>query len=175
MSKDTIASPRIALLGFLIPGSGHPYELHKEFERELGQVWYVGPSHFYKYLKQLAEAGLVTVKLEPRLNRPARIIYQLMPLGEAEFQIWLHQPTPHVRHMRLEFLARLYFFRRFALPGLAQLIADQKALLWSRSEALDRELAETNDEYRQLVLEFRKSEIQAIIGWLDRCLEGDAK
>lgn len=149
----------------------HPYELHQEFDRELGRVWHVGQSHLYAHLKQLAESGLVAVKTEAQANRPARNVYHITSAGQAYFTNWLHQPSRHVRHIRLEFLARLYFFRRLSLPGLEQLVADQKALLQAMVESLGRAIAQAGDKYWMLVLEFRQSEMQAIIRWLDRCLE----
>ena len=171
MPKDTAVSPQLVLLGFLMIGPRHPYELHQEFSRELGRVWHIGQSHLYAYLKQLAESGLATVNTESQPNRPARNIYCITPAGQAAFLDWLHQPTQHSRHIRLEFLARLYFFRRLSLPGLEQLVADQKALFQSRVESLNHAVSETEDEYWRLVLEFRQSEMETIIRWLDRCLQ----
>jgi PadR family transcriptional regulator AphA len=159
------------LLGFLMPGERHPYELHQEFERELGQVWRVGQSKLYAQLKLLEQAGLVAAQTEPQPNRPPRNVHHITPAGQKAFLNWLYQPTMHVRHIRLEFLARLYFFRRLGSPGLEQLVADQKALLQSRVESLSRAAAETDDEFWRLVLEFRRGEMEAVIRWLDRCLE----
>lgn len=169
--KESYVSAQPVLLGFLTLGPRHPYELHQEFDRELGGVWHIGLSHLYAYLKQLAEAGLVTVETEAQPNRPSRNVYQITPAGQETFLTWLHRPTQHVRHIRLEFLARLYFFRRLAVPGLEQLVTDQKALLQSRVESLGHAIAETEEEYWRLVLEFRQSEMETIIRWLDRCLQ----
>ncbi len=152
-------------------GPKHPYELHQEFGRELGRVWYVGQSHLYAYLKQLAESGLATIKIEAQSNRPPRNVYHITPAGREMFLQWLHQPAQHVRTIRLEFLARLYFFRRLSLPRVEQLVADQKALLQPRVESLSRAIAEADDDYWRLVLEFRWTEMEAVISWLDRCLE----
>jgi DNA-binding PadR family transcriptional regulator len=171
MPKDVTVSPQPVLLGFLMLGPRHPYDLYQEFERELGRVWHIGQSHLYAYLKQLAESGLATVKTKAQPNRPSRNVYHITPAGRAVFFNWLHQPTQHVRHVRLEFLARLYFFRRLAVPGLEQLVADQKALLQSRAESLSHAITEADDEYWRLVLEFRQSEMETIIRWLDHCLQ----
>jgi PadR family transcriptional regulator AphA len=171
MPKDVAVSPQPVLLGFLMLGPRHPYDLHQEFERELGRVWHVGQSHLYAYLKQLAESDLATVKTEAQPNRPARNVYHITPAGQEVFLNWLHQPTQHVRHIRLEFLARLYFFRRLATPGLEQLVADQKALLQSYVESLGQAIAEADDEYWRLVLDFRQSEMETVIRWLDHCLQ----
>jgi DNA-binding PadR family transcriptional regulator len=171
MPRDVTASPQSILLGFLTFGPRHPYELYQEFSRDLGRVWDIGQSHLYAYLKQLAESRLAEVKVETPSKRPARNVYTITPAGQEAFLHWLHQPTQHVRHIRLEFLARLYFFRRLKLPGLEQLILSQKTLLQTRIESLSLAIAEADDEYWRLVLEFRRGEMQAVVGWLDRCLE----
>lgn len=171
MARDTVISSQPVLLGFLMSGPRHPYELHQEFDRDLGPVWRVGQSHLYAHLKQLAESGLVTVTTETQPNRPARNVYRITPAGREHFDTWLRQPTRHVRHIRLEFLARLYFFRRLSLPGVEQLVSGQKALLQAMVKSLDRAIAQADDKYWMLVLEFRRGEMEAVIRWLDRCLE----
>jgi DNA-binding PadR family transcriptional regulator len=171
MPRENEITPWPVLLGFLMPGPRHPYELHQEFERELGQVWRIGRSKFYAQLKLLEQAGLVTAQIEPQPNRPPRHMYRITEDGREIFLNWLHQPTMHVRHIRLEFLARLCFFRSLALPGLEQLVTKQKEILQPRIESLSRTVAETDDDFWKLVLEFRLSQMEAIVCWLDRCLE----
>jgi len=168
---DNALSPQPLLLGFLMLGPRHPYELHQEFESGLGLVWQLGRSHLYAHLKQLAETGLVTVRTEPQPSRPVRNVYSITPVGRKSFLEWMGRPSRHVRHIRLEFLARLYFYRRLGLPGLERLVAEQKAVLQSRIAALEAAASRTADGYWRLVLEFRVSEMKAIVGWLDRCID----
>jgi hypothetical protein len=68
-------------------------------------------------------------------------------------------------------LARLYFFRRLSLPGLEDLVAVQKDVCRTQIERFQRHAAETDDDFRRLVLEFRQGQLEAVILWLDRCLE----
>jgi DNA-binding PadR family transcriptional regulator len=171
MSQDTAISPQPALSGFLMLGPKHAYELHQEFERELGAVWRVGRSQLYAQLKQLAASGGATVQTEAQATRPPRKVYHLTPSGQRAFLDWLHQPTLHLRHVRLEFLARLYFFRRLSRPGFEQLVVDQKAIIQARIEALDRAIAQADDDFERLVIEFRRGQMGAVVRWLDRCLE----
>lgn len=171
MPFTTDVSPQPAMLGLLMPGPQHGYELHQTFERELGRVWRVGRSQLYAQLKRMETAGLVAAQTETQPNRPPRKVYHLTPAGREAFLEWVHQPTPHLRHIRLEFLARLFFFRRLDLPGLDTLVADQKALYGERVESLTRAAAEADDDFRRLVFEFRRGQFEAVIQWLDRCLE----
>ena len=171
MPREAISLPQPALLGLLLSQPQHGYELHQEFSHELGPVWQIGLSQLYAQLKQLECAGLVTAETEPQPNRPPRKVYHLTPEGQAVFVEWVHQPTPYLRHIRVEFLARLYFFRRLSLPGLEALVAGQKGVCRTQIERFERLAAETDDDFRRLVLEFRKGQLQAVIYWLDRCLE----
>lgn len=171
MTRDRNVSPQPVLLGLLMAQPLHGYELFQEFSRDLGRVWQIGLSQLYAQLKQLEEAGLVTAQTEPQPSRPPRKVYRLTGEGRAVFEDWVHQPTPYLRHLRVEFLARLYFFRRLSLPGLEDLVAVQKDVCRTQIERFQRHAAETDDDFRRLVLEFRQGQLEAVILWLDRCLE----
>jgi len=169
MPRDADLPSNLALLGLLMARPQHGYELYQEFNRELGRVWRIGLSQLYAQLKQLEEAGLVTAQVEPQSNRPARKVYHLTPAGREAFLEWLNQPTPYLGRIRFEFLARVCFFRKLNLPGLNELVAEQKMICRERVEALARSASETEDEFTRLVIEFRKGQLEAAIAWLDRC------
>jgi hypothetical protein len=109
--------------------------------------------------------------MEPQASRPARKVYHLTPEGRAVFLEWVRQPTPYLRHIRVEFLARLYFYQQLALDGLEELVARQQAVCQDQVERFERLTAETDNEFRRCVLEFRRGQLEAVIRWLDRCLE----
>ena len=171
MPRETDVSPQPALLGLLMSKPQHGYELYQEFDRELGRVWQIGLSQLYAQLKQLEGAELVASTTEPQPNRPPRKVYHVTDEGREVFLDWVQQPATYLRHMRLEFLARLYFYRRLSLPGLDQLVAEQKAVCQAQIERFDQLAAEAQDDFRRLVLEFRRGQLEAASRWLDRCLE----
>lgn len=171
MARSKTISPEPAVLGFLVSAPKHGYELHQEFQRELGQVWKVGLSQLYAWLRQLADEGLVSAREEPQAKHPPRKVYHITPAGREVFLDWLHQPSPYLNRIRLELLARLYFFRCLGLDGLDRLIAEQKAICRERADSLSRAASHEQDAFRRLVLEFRRGQIEAVILWLDRCLE----
>ncbi|NIV36880.1 MAG: PadR family transcriptional regulator, partial [Anaerolineae bacterium] len=143
MPRQAGVSPQPALLGLLLSEPKHGYELYQEFSRELGRVWRIGQSQLYAQLKLLEESRLVSVRVEEQPNRPARKVYQLTPEGRAVFEEWVHQPTPYLRRIRVEFLARLYFFQLLSLDGLDRLVAAQKAVCRDQIERFDRLMADT--------------------------------
>ena len=171
MPREGGVSPQPVLLGLLMAEPRHGYELYQQFSQDLGRVWELGLSKLYAQLKQLEEAGLVEAQMEPQPSRPARKVYHLTPEGRAVFLEWVRQPTPYLRHIRVEFLARLYFFQQLALDGLDELVARQQAVCRAQVARFERLTAETDNEFRRCVLEFRRGQLEAVIRWLDRCLE----
>lgn len=151
-------------------GPRHGYELHQEFSEQLGRVWRLGRSNLYTQLKELASAGWVTVEEEFQSGRPPRQVYHLTEAGRQQFLDWLHRPTPHLRSFRLEFLARLYFFQLLSLPGLEELVEQQRALLRSHSRSLRDATNRAENRFDELVLAFRLGQTEAAIEWLDYCL-----
>ncbi len=171
MTPIRTPSPQPALLGFLMNGPKHGYELHQEFSQKLGRVWHLGRSRLYAQLKQLNKSDWVTVQTEFQPNRPPRKIYHLTPLGRQVFLDWLCQPTPKLRHIRIELLARIFFFQDLALCGLDELVTAQRDLLQSRIRSLEQSAAETDDQYWRQVLAFRKGQLEAVNQWLNSLLE----
>lgn len=171
MARDQSVSPQPVLLGLLMTEPKHGYQLHQEFSRSLGRVWQIGLSQLYAQLIQLEGAGLVAAETQPQPNRPPRKVYQLTPEGREVFLDWVHQPTPYLRYIRVEFLARLYFFQTLSLPGIEALVAAQKAVCLTQVERFEELAGQTGDRFRRLVFEFRHGQLEAVIRWLDRCLE----
>ncbi|HSJ58931.1 MAG TPA: PadR family transcriptional regulator [Anaerolineae bacterium] len=171
MSGEEKQSPQPVLLGLLMNEPRHGYDLYQELSDDLGQVWQVGLSQAYAQLKQLEEAGMVTSQVEPQEGRPARKVYHLTPGGRDLFLDWVRQPVPYLRHIRVEFLARLYFYRRLRLDGLDELVERQKAVCREQIERFAHIAGEAEDDFRRLVLEFRIGQLQAVTEWLDRCVE----
>ena len=167
--EDPWAHP--VLLGLLVSGPKHGYELYQELERDLAGVWQIGLSQLYAQLKQLEEAGLVAAQAEPQPNRPSRKVYHVTEEGRDVFLHWAQQPTPYLRLIRVEFLLRLYLFDRLSLPGVEHLVAAQRAVCREQAHRFGRAAAEAKAGFPRLVLEFRQGQMEAVIRWLDRCLE----
>jgi len=170
MTRHTALSPRYALLGQLMRGPMHGYELHQQYEQELGQVWRAGRSQVYGLLREIEEAGQVEVRVEQQTSRPARKIYSLTPAGRQAFRHWVRQPVASTRDIRVLFLAKLYFLRQLGLDGLGELIEAQQAICRERADGIARRAAELGpDDFENLVLGFRHHQLEAIIEWLDGC------
>jgi DNA-binding PadR family transcriptional regulator len=160
------------LLGFLMQGPLHGYDLHERIEKDLGEIWYMGISNVYGTLKRLEESGQVEHSLVPQEGRPPRKVYQITPTGEQSFLEWLQQPVPSMRKMRVEFPAKLYFIRLLEQKGVEELIAAQEAICRERIEQWESKIAAcAPHDINRLVFDFRRRQIEAIVDWLYLCRE----
>lgn len=117
-------------------------------------------------LKRLEKEGWVCSTFQPQETRPSKRVFSLMPLGETRFREWLNSPTDHVRDLRIEFLAKLYFFKELDLERGSGLVAAQIAVLDEIKERLAAKRRAEQDAYKRLVYSFRISILKAWLTWL---------
>jgi PadR family transcriptional regulator AphA len=168
-----------AILGLLSldDGAGHGYDLARHFGegQPLGGVLRLEAGMLYHHLKKLERRGWLTSTVEPQGSRPPRQVYRITDSGRGELRRWLQEPVAHTREIRLEFLVKLYFARRFD-PALAvRLIAEQRdtcerleSSLAARLAALAATRTEDDAAFLRLVLELRLAQTRAAIDWLKR-------
>ncbi len=162
-----------ALLGLLAERPMHAYEMHQTLAqgRALGLVWRLKQSQLYALLGRLEEAGYLRGRTEAQGTRPPRRVLHLTQSGQAAFFQWMAAPVEHGRDFRQEFLAKLFFAAKDGPETVAALVEAQRAACreWLHDlEAQSTALAPERP-YERLVLEFRSTQIEAILQWLDTC------
>ncbi len=164
---------RYEILGFLLQGPRHGYDLYHEFSdpHGLGQVWYLGMSLMYQELKKLEAAGLVRATVESQDPRPPKKIYALTPKGRQVFWKWLESPARGLRELRVDFLIRLFFAQRQGPQQVRRLLDLQIPALRHELETLQAAKSDSwsAGEYVQQVQQFRIRQLQAALDWLLSC------
>ncbi len=155
-----------ALLGAVMNAPRHGYEILQILNSTLGSTWHVGTSQLYALLKKLEARGLLDSCFEAQETRPSKRIFSLTPRGRLAFLDWLHRPAQHVRDVRIEFLAKLFFFRRLSLAGADKLIEAQIRIFLKIGEQLKDRQKKTADPYERLVLAFKTATLEAWHRWL---------
>jgi DNA-binding PadR family transcriptional regulator len=163
----------IALLGLLRTSSRHAYELHQLLQdaEPLGIIWRLKQGNLYALLAKLEEAGYVASELEPQGARPPRKMLSLTPDGYAAFTKWVKNPVEHGRDFRLEFLAKLYFAAQIGAHATRELLDQQRAACQEWIHDLEAQISASDPERRfeRLIYQFRITQIEAILRWLDTC------
>lgn len=165
--KDKPAT-EYALLGALMSGPKHGYDILQFLETKLGSAWQVSTSQLYVLLKKLDQEGWVESTIKPQDTRPAKRVFSITSPGRAHFLEWLRQPADHVRDLRIEFLARLFFFHHLDLPGGTDLVRAQIAVLEQAKKGLRAHLRAEEDDYKRLVYGFRLSTLGGWLNWLKK-------
>ncbi len=148
-----------AMLGLLEGQPMHGYEMFQQFESgTLGEIVHLEMSQMYAFLKKLERLHYVESQLELQGTRPPRKIFHLTTTGRETFFQWLTQPVEKPREVRILFLIKLYFVRRY-LPEQTrslidgQIVACQQFLdhleARQRAETLAAEASRTGRESRE--------------------------
>jgi DNA-binding PadR family transcriptional regulator len=162
-------SPEFALLGFLIPGPSHGYDLHQRFVTELGQIWHLSQSQAYAILKRMEQRGDVSARVVEQEKLPPRQILHITEAGRRRFFHWLEKGVgKNARSIRLEFLTRLYFAQLYT-PGLThEIYRSQSAEIESTIARLASLLEDLPSEqiFTRFSLELRLRQLRLIQDWM---------
>lgn len=174
--------PRIAqplsieyiLLGVLLQKPMHGYDLYKYLNTDpvLGQIWNIKQSLLYAMLDKLEELELVCSELLNTGSLPVKREYQITGKGENAFWEWANSPVVHPREMRMEFLAKLTFVYQIDRQKAVDLLQSQREVAFNWLENLHQRMAEEDSDIpTKMVLDYKQSQIEAMITWLDFNIE----
>ena len=158
-----------ALFGILMTGPKHGYELYGYVSTKMNHFWDLSVSQVYALLKRIEHNGVVVSKEEWQERRPARKIFSLTQKGKKIFLYWVCSPVEHVRDVRMEFLAKLFFMRELHLKEGPSLIEKQIAVLEEKLRAIERSKEKITDEFQTALYSFKASQTTATIEWLRQC------
>ena len=162
-------SPEFALLGFLIAGPSHGYDLHQRFVTELGHVWHLSQSQAYAILKRLETRGDISARVVEQEKLPARQMLHITEAGRRRFFEWLELGIGRTaRSIRLEFLTRLYFTQLHRPENIAHIYDAQYSELEAtigRLESLIEHLP-PDQRFNQLSLDLRLQQMRLIQNWM---------
>ncbi len=162
-------SPEFALLGFLISGPSHGYDLHQRFVSELGQVWHLSQSQAYAILKRLESRGDISAQLIEQEKLPARQKLNITAQGRRRFFKWLELGIgTNARSIRLEFLTRLYFTQLHRPENTDHIYEAQSAEIQSAIARLESLIEHLPPEqvFNRLSLDLRLQQMRLIQSWV---------
>ena len=165
-------SPEYPFLGLIAIKSMHGYELHQRLSNELGFVWQVSQSQAYAILGRLETKGDIYSDPIQQTGLPVRHHLRLTPQGKQRFTEWLYLPSPCTpRHIRMEFVTKLYFLTHFNPNHLTTAIQSQRLAIQSRLYGLNQTLLTiaADDHFRHLSLSMRINQLNALMTWLNDC------
>lgn len=162
----TKLSTEYVLLGTLFSGQKHGYEIMQFLESALESTWRVSTSQLYVLLKRLEGEGLLQSNVETQETRPSKRVFCLTRAGKNAFLEWLRSPTERARDLRIEFLAKLFFFHRLSLKGGNELVNTQVKALEEIKGRIQKRQEGENDPFNKLVLGIKVMTVESWLQWL---------
>lgn len=154
------------LLGALMSGPRHGYEILQFLGDVLGSTIHVSASQLYVLLKRLEGEGLLTSSVEVQDSLPSKRIFSIRPKGKKVFMDWLRSPVEHVRDLRMEFLSKIFFFQSLSLEGGEGLIQAQIKMLKKSKEGIRQKQKGEKDPFNRIVLSLRVMTIGSWLKWI---------
>ena len=155
-----------AVLGLLLEGPKHGYEMARYFDRDdLAEVCPIEQSMLYTYLRNVEERGLVQWSEARVGNRPPRKLFELSAHGRDLIETWLDEPVHRLREVRLEFLLKVYFLHQLDTRRELALL-DGQIVSCERYFQRLRERESASQGFARLVAASKRSGAEATLRWL---------
>jgi DNA-binding PadR family transcriptional regulator len=165
-------SPDEVILGLLANSTSHGYQLLEYFREDepLGQIWALSTSQLYTILKRLEHREDIEGREFFPDDAPPRTEYWLTSLGQERLIVWLHEPSPSAstRHIRTEFLSRLFIASRLE-TSIKPIIDAQRSTVMARRQQLIAQQGQLLPGVQYLSLDLIIAELGVVLEWLDRC------
>jgi DNA-binding PadR family transcriptional regulator len=160
------SATEFVVLGALMSGARHGYEIMQFLGSALEATWRVSTSQLYVLLKRLEEEGCLESSPESQGTRPPKRVFNLTDQGREIFLEWLSAPVEHVRDFRMEFLCKLFFFDSLSLAGAHDLVEAQIRVLKQRLHRLHSRSGQDDGRFMRLVYSFKTRNVECLLSWL---------
>ncbi len=160
------------VLGVLMSGDMHGYDIRKFLSENLEGIWHVSTSQLYALIHKLEDKALVTGCISSGENQLPRKVLTITREGKKRFTCWVTSPTQHVRELRMEFLTKLFFLRHLNLQGIDTLLKAQIALLMKLKEKVEYDWGRQKDAFGKVVLGFKRAQFEMCLNWLNSDVAG---
>lgn len=160
------------VLGVLAAGDKHGYDLFQYLQENLSLIWTMGRSQTYALLSRMEQAGLVAHNRQAQEKRPDRKNFSLTPAGRKIFNHWVKAPVEHIRDLRLEFLAKLFFVEKLNRKLVKDFIEAQQEICRYKISRLEERNRSAPPGLERLTFEFRLSQARAALEWLQSFITG---
>lgn len=124
-------SPTHALLGLLVRGERHGYDLKRTIDQEFVPFWRIDFAQLYRSLAKMQRAGWVKARVEPGIGGPQRKVYAITARGRRSLNAWL---TEAARNQD-EFFVKLRLAADAGSSSI-QLVEQQRHALEDERDAL---------------------------------------
>ncbi|CQR57806.1 PadR family transcriptional regulator [Paenibacillus riograndensis] len=162
----------ILILGQLLKGPKHGYEIKKNIQEALGESFEINNNLLYPALRRFQEMGAMTKEVEKVDGKPDRHVYLLTDTGEEVFIELIRDFPRKAAANPMEFLVRVALFDRLE-PEL-QLDILQKRLSVLEEElkhSRQYDLGQSRNRFITEVIRFKKTQTEHEWAWVKQLID----
>jgi DNA-binding PadR family transcriptional regulator len=165
------------VLGLLLDGPAHGYDLRRRAEETLGDLGHVAWSQMYSVLRRLERFGWIAASPREGGYGPPRRVVALTDAGEAAFWSWAQAPVTHPRDLRMGLLVRLAFLQRHRPGAVPDTIERQARVVRQTLDRVERPTSPDPDlgGWAAMVRGFRASLLRGTLQWLEETSQALAR
>jgi DNA-binding PadR family transcriptional regulator len=171
----------LAVLGLLHESPMHGYELRKQVNSVLGWSRLLSYGSLYPALKKMLRAGWIAEHVaapEPgAVGRRQRIVYELTPAGDAEFQRLVADVGPSAWEDDT-FDVRFAFFSRTDMEARLRILEGRRSRLQERLERVQRQLERTQRQVDSYAMELQRHGVESVereVRWLSELINAERR
>jgi PadR family transcriptional regulator AphA len=170
--KTELSVAEYAILGLLCRRPMYGYEIarHLMSDQGLGLICRLGLCNVYFLLNNLERAGLTAVDHRDDGVYPPRTVLKATVAGRRAFRAWMKRPVSRLRHVRLDFLLKVYFLRDDA-PGSVLDLLEEQIEFCERYLQEWRARAVESQSFDRLAVESKIGAARGTLDWLRRYRE----
>ena len=137
---------RLVIMGLLMKGPTHGYDLKQTLERELSPFFEVSSTPLYYTLKKLEQEGLVTKWSTVSGRRPKKYVYSLTAKGQEEMKELLLKNITYLHRPSFNLDISLYFLNFLNSQDVVKTLKGRLRELRKLRFLLDRQKKELETE-----------------------------
>lgn len=154
-ATDTLNQTARIVLAMIAEGHTTGYAIKAEIERSTRLYWGASIGGIYPELRRLSQAGLVSVRDDPR-GDSVRHCYELNPAGREALHRWLTDPAEPALDVRDEALLQMRFAGVLTPDERLDVIRRMHSLHQRRTEELQAliDAGQFDDPFHRMTIEF---------------------
>ncbi|GIO84212.1 PadR family transcriptional regulator [Paenibacillus faecis] len=157
----------ILILGQLLTGPKHGYEIKKNVQEALGESFEINNNLLYPALRRFQEMGAMTKEVEKADGKPDRHVYLLTETGEEIFDELVRDFPRKAAANQMEFLVRVALFDRLEPELRLDILRKRLSVLEEEMERNRRfDLLHSQNGFTAEVIRFKKAQTEHELAWV---------
>lgn len=161
----------ILILGQLLSGPKHGYEIKKNVQEALGESFEINNNLLYPALRRFLEMGAITKKVEKTEGKPDRHVYLLTNAGEEIFNELIRDFPRKAAANPMEFVVRVALFDRVETDVQLDILRNRMAVLEEELQRYSKfDEVHSENRFAAEVIHFRRKQTEHEWAWLKQLM-----